>query len=149
MGNSHNLDDKYTAESGSVFMSGTQALVRLPMAQMRRDKAQGLNTAAYVTGYRGSPLGAYDQQLTRFGLSLSLLDEDERLSQTMTLSNGAVVSLGREERDFRMSRFLDVYERIAANAGDKPLSFDMRYGNGFALRVDDPLEDVLPEGTNE
>lgn len=63
MGSSHHLDDKYTAESGSVFMSGTQALVRLPMAQMRRDKAQGLNTAAYVTGYRGSPLGAYDQQL--------------------------------------------------------------------------------------
>lgn len=63
MGSSHNLDDKYTAESGSVFMSGTQALVRLPMSQMRRDKAQGLNTAAYVTGYRGSPLGAYDQQL--------------------------------------------------------------------------------------
>jgi len=63
MGISHNLDDKYTAESGSVFMSGTQALVRLPMAQMRRDKALGLNTAAYVTGYRGSPLGAYDQQL--------------------------------------------------------------------------------------
>ncbi len=63
MGRSHNLDDKYTAESGSVFMTGTQALVRLPMAQIRRDRAAGLNTAAFVTGYRGSPLGAYDQQL--------------------------------------------------------------------------------------
>jgi len=57
------LEDKYTAETGSVFMNGTQALVRLPMAQMRRDRRAGLNTAAYVTGYRGSPLGAYDQQL--------------------------------------------------------------------------------------
>jgi len=59
------LDDKYTAQTGDVFMSGTQALVRLPMAQMRRDRAAGLDTAAFVTGYRGSPLGAYDQQLQR------------------------------------------------------------------------------------
>ncbi|MFK7852702.1 MAG: indolepyruvate ferredoxin oxidoreductase family protein [Granulosicoccus sp.] len=63
MGSSHKLEDKYTAQSGSVFMSGTQALVRLPMAQMRRDRALGLNTAAFVTGYRGSPLGSYDQQM--------------------------------------------------------------------------------------
>lgn len=46
-------------------MTGTQALVRLPMAQMRRDVSQGLNTGAFVTGYRGSPLGGYDQQLMR------------------------------------------------------------------------------------
>ncbi len=63
MGTSHSLSDKYTAESGTVFMSGTQALVRLPMVQMRRDKLRGLNTATYITGYRGSPLGGYDQQL--------------------------------------------------------------------------------------
>ena len=44
-------------------MTGTQALVRLPMVQMRRDQAAGINTAAFVTGYRGSPLGSYDQQL--------------------------------------------------------------------------------------
>ncbi len=59
------LDDKYTAESGHVFMTGTQALVRLPMEQHRRDKAAGLNTAGFITGYRGSPLGGYDQQLHR------------------------------------------------------------------------------------
>ena len=63
MGMKHSLDDKYTAESGSVFMTGTQALIRLPMAQMRRDSRNGLNTAAFITGYRGSPLGSYDQQL--------------------------------------------------------------------------------------
>ncbi len=59
------LDDKYTAESGSVFLSGTQALVRLPMTQMRRDRASGLNTAVFISGYRGSPLGGYDQQLVK------------------------------------------------------------------------------------
>ncbi len=59
------LDDKYTALEGRVFLSGLQALVRLPMAQMRRDRAAGLDTAAFITGYRGSPLGGYDQQLER------------------------------------------------------------------------------------
>ena len=51
------LDDKYALESGRVFITGTQALVRLPMMQRQRDLAAGLNTACYVTGYRGSPLG--------------------------------------------------------------------------------------------
>lgn len=54
------LDDKYTATEGRVFMNGTQALVRLPLVQMRRDKEAGLNTGAFISGYRGSPIGAYD-----------------------------------------------------------------------------------------
>ncbi len=54
------LDDKYTATEGKVFMNGTQALVRLPMVQMRRDRAAGLNTGAFISGYRGSPVGGYD-----------------------------------------------------------------------------------------
>ncbi|WP_398479141.1 indolepyruvate ferredoxin oxidoreductase family protein [Tardiphaga sp.] len=57
------LDQKYTQGSGHIFLTGIQALVRLPMAQVRRDRAEGLNTSAFVTGYRGSPLGGYDQQL--------------------------------------------------------------------------------------
>ena len=57
------LDDKYTQESGVVFMSSVQALVRLPIVQKRRDVAAGLNTAGYITGYRGSPLGVYDMAL--------------------------------------------------------------------------------------
>ena len=59
------LDDKYTLESGRVFLTGIQALVRLPMEQRRRDLAAGRNTAGYISGYRGSPLGAFDQQLVR------------------------------------------------------------------------------------
>ena len=57
------LDDKYALDSGRVFLTGTQALVRLPLMQRRRDAAAGLDTAAYISGYRGSPLGTYDQQL--------------------------------------------------------------------------------------
>ena len=59
------LDDKYDLASGRVFLTGTQALVRLPMMQRQRDLANGLNTAAFISGYRGSPLGALDQQLWR------------------------------------------------------------------------------------
>lgn len=57
------LDDKYTLDRGRAFMSGVQALVRLPMLQRARDLAVGLNTAGFVSGYRGSPLGGYDQAL--------------------------------------------------------------------------------------
>ena len=54
------LDDKYTARTGRIFVTGIQALVRLPLVQRQRDLAAGLNTAGFVTGYRGSPLGTLD-----------------------------------------------------------------------------------------
>ena len=57
------LDDKYTLDRGRAFMSGVQALVRLPMLQQQRDRAAGLDTAGFISGYRGSPLGTYDQSL--------------------------------------------------------------------------------------
>lgn len=57
------LDDKYDLDSGKVYITGTQALVRLPIIQKQRDKLSGLNTAAFISGYRGSPLGMYDKAL--------------------------------------------------------------------------------------
>lgn len=57
------LEAIYNSESGSMFMTGIQALVRLPLMQRRLDRSQGLKTAGLISGYRGSPLGAYDQQL--------------------------------------------------------------------------------------
>ncbi|PUE50233.1 indolepyruvate ferredoxin oxidoreductase [Limnohabitans sp. 2KL-1] len=57
------LDDKYSLDVGRAFMSGVQALVKLPMLQRQRDALQGKNTAGFVSGYRGSPLGSYDQSL--------------------------------------------------------------------------------------
>ena len=59
------LSDKYDLSKKQVLLSGTQALVRMMLMQAARDKAAGLNTAGYVTGYRGSPLGAVDFQMTR------------------------------------------------------------------------------------
>ena len=66
------LDSKYDQESGAVYLTGIQALVRLPMDQMRRDRRAGLNTAAFISGYEGSPLGGYDMALARVK---RLLDE--------------------------------------------------------------------------
>jgi indolepyruvate ferredoxin oxidoreductase len=61
----YELLDRYRRESGRVFLTGTQALVRIPLMQRTLDKAAGLNTAGFISGYRGSPLGAYDQELWR------------------------------------------------------------------------------------
>ncbi|MBV8119748.1 MAG: indolepyruvate ferredoxin oxidoreductase family protein [Alphaproteobacteria bacterium] len=57
------LDDKYILDKGRVYLTGTQALVRLPMTQRQHDAAAGLNTAGFISGYRGSPLGGLDQNL--------------------------------------------------------------------------------------
>src|SRR5438128_1657029 len=57
------LEDKYAQDSGQVFLTSLQALVRLPLEQARRDRAAGLKTAGYVTGYRGSPITTLDAQL--------------------------------------------------------------------------------------
>ncbi len=57
------LDDKYILSQGSIYLTGTQALVLLPLLQRRLDVAAGRNTAGYISGYRGSPVGGYDQAL--------------------------------------------------------------------------------------
>jgi indolepyruvate ferredoxin oxidoreductase len=59
------LDDKYSLDYGHAFMSGVQALVKLPMLQRVRDQRIGKNTAGFISGYRGSPLGTYDQSLVK------------------------------------------------------------------------------------
>ncbi len=61
------LDDKYSLDYGRAFMSGVQALVKLPMLQRLRDAKAGKNTAGFISGYRGSPLGGYDQALWKAG----------------------------------------------------------------------------------
>ncbi len=57
------LDDKYVKDTGRIYLNGVQALVRLPLMQRQRDAAAGIETAGFISGYRGSPLGAYDYAL--------------------------------------------------------------------------------------
>lgn len=72
--NAVGLDDKYDLSVERVFVSGTQALVRLTLLQKERDRRAGLNTAGFVTGYRGSPLGALDQNFERAAKVLAPAD---------------------------------------------------------------------------
>lgn len=89
--------------------------------------------AALLGNYR-----LYQQQLAAINLNLALLDEDDRHSQTLVLSNNVTVQLGYEHHLLRMDRFMDVYPRLADQFADDisestALSFDMRYSNGFSL----------------
>ena len=59
------LDDRYRFAGAPYYLNGTQSLVRLTQLEKRRRAAQGRNTAVYVTGYRGSPLGMLDQAMER------------------------------------------------------------------------------------
>src|SRR5581483_858606 len=68
------LDDKYRLEAKRIYLSGVQALVRLPMLQRQRDRASGLNTGGFISGYRGSPLGMYDHALWRAKSHLAAQD---------------------------------------------------------------------------
>ncbi|MDZ4350980.1 MAG: indolepyruvate ferredoxin oxidoreductase family protein [Xanthomonadaceae bacterium] len=67
----YTLEDKYRRETGRIYLSGVQALVRLPLMQRRRDIGAGLNTAGFISGYRGSPLGGFDLELWRAGKHLA------------------------------------------------------------------------------
>ena len=64
------LDDKYDLSKQKIFLTGTQAIARMLLVQRERDRRDGLNTAGFVSGYRGSPLGGLDQQLARAGKQL-------------------------------------------------------------------------------
>src|SRR4029077_19913503 len=61
----YQLSDRYDRERGRVFLTGTQAIVRVVLDQAKRDRAAGLDTAGFVSGYRGSPLGGVDLELWR------------------------------------------------------------------------------------
>jgi indolepyruvate ferredoxin oxidoreductase len=141
------LEDKYTLETGRVYLTGTQALVRLTLMQKALDKAHGRNTAGYVTGYRGSPLGALDQE---FGQARHLLDASDIKFQPAVNEDLAATALwGSQQLNmFEGAKFDGVFGiwygkgpgvdrtgdvfRHANMAGTAP------YGGVLALAGDDP-----------
>ena len=89
------LDDKYLREEGRAFMTGIQALVRLPLDRKRLDRKLGLNTAGFISGYRGSPLGGYDQQLAA---AKKLLDaHDVKVWEGLNEDLGATAVWGSQQ----------------------------------------------------
>src|SRR6516165_6067145 len=128
------LDDKYTQSGGRVFLSSNQALVRLPLDQARRDRAAGLKTAGYISGYRGSPLGVYDAAL--WGAQKLLDEHDIRFVPGLNEELAATAIRGTQELDwFGESRFQGV--------------FGMWYGKGLGVdRACEALKLANFEGTS-
>jgi len=93
------LNDRFDLTKSPVLLNGTQALVRLMLIQKARDRAAGLNTAGYVTGYRGSPLGAVDMQMTRAGKVLA--EHDVRFQAGLNEDLAATALWGSQQAELR------------------------------------------------
>ncbi|MBV9756400.1 MAG: indolepyruvate ferredoxin oxidoreductase family protein, partial [Alphaproteobacteria bacterium] len=89
------LDDKYAVDIDRVYLTGTQALVRLPLLQRELDRRAGLNTACFITGYRGSPLGALDIQL--WAARERLKDEHVRFQPAVNEESAATAVWGSQQ----------------------------------------------------
>ena len=99
------LSDNLWAERGQVFLTGTQALVRLLLMQRNRDAAQGLNTQGFVSGYRGSPLGMLDQAIWKVGKKFS--DHGVRFVPAVNEELGATQVLGTQRVESDPERTVD------------------------------------------
>ncbi|WP_339863570.1 indolepyruvate ferredoxin oxidoreductase family protein [Paremcibacter congregatus] len=101
----YQLDDRYKRTSGQIFLTGTQALVRIPLLQAEADKKAGLNTAGFISGYRGSPLGNYDRELWTCGATLKEHNItftpgiNEELAATAVLGSQQVETSGHADYD--------------------------------------------------
>jgi indolepyruvate ferredoxin oxidoreductase len=128
------LDDKYALERGRAYLTGIQALVRLPMLQRSRDRAAGLNTAGFISGYRGSPLGGLDQA---FGRAKKFLDQHHIVFQPGVNEDLAATALWGTQQ---VNLFPDArYDGV----------FGMWYGKGPGVdRCGDVLRHANAAGTS-
>jgi len=132
------LADKYRLERGQVFMTGTQALVRLALMQRQLDLKAGLNTGGYISGYRGSPLGAFDQQLW---MVRNLLDEHHIKFQAGLNEDLAATAIwGTQQFDLAGRTDLVKYDGV----------FGMWYGKGPGVdRTGDAFRHANLAGTHK
>jgi indolepyruvate ferredoxin oxidoreductase len=93
------LDDKYDLNQSHVFVTGYQALIRACLMQKERDRRAGLNTAGYVTGYRGSPLGGLDQQFMR--AASQLVSADIKFQAGLNEDLAATALWGTQQAELR------------------------------------------------
>ncbi|MFN3960887.1 MAG: indolepyruvate ferredoxin oxidoreductase family protein [Parvularculaceae bacterium] len=124
----YDLDDRYRRRAGRVFLTGTQALVAILLHQRRLDRAAGLNTAGFVSGYRGSPLGAVDQALWR--AKKFLAEEQIEFLPAINEDLAATAVLGTQQVELEESRAVDGV-------------FSMWYGKGPGV---DRAGDALKHG---
>ena len=129
------LADRFDLTKSPVLLNGTQALVRLVLAQAARDKAAGLHTAGYVTGYRGSPLGAVDLQMAR---AKTVLEEsDVRFEPGLNEDLAATALWGSQQAELR-------------DEGKYDGVFGLWYGKGPGVdRSGDVMRHANMAGTSE
>ncbi|MGA1762608.1 MAG: indolepyruvate ferredoxin oxidoreductase family protein [Gammaproteobacteria bacterium] len=129
------LLDKYTKRNGSIFISGVQSLVRLPLIQKDKDVSNKLNTAGFISGYKGSPLGGYDLELSR---AQNFLDEKSIFHQPGLNEEIAATSVwGSQQGEF-------------LNRGKFDGVFGIWYGKGPGVdRAMDALKHANAAGTSK
>ncbi|MDH5520758.1 MAG: indolepyruvate ferredoxin oxidoreductase family protein, partial [Acidimicrobiia bacterium] len=155
----YSLDDRYANDEGRVFLTGIQALARVPMEQLRIDAARGLNTAVFLSGYQGSPLGGFDQEMARAVKRVPDLDivckpgVNEELAATAVMGSQVAPTLEGSRYDGvigywygkapGIDRASDAL-RHAVYAGSHPL------GGAVALVGDDPAckSSTLPSSSD-
>ncbi|HEX6012465.1 MAG TPA: indolepyruvate ferredoxin oxidoreductase family protein, partial [Geminicoccaceae bacterium] len=101
----YTLDDRYRRDRGRILITGIQALVRLPLMQWRLDRARGLTTAGFVSGYRGSPLAGYDQALWQARRLLEA--EDVRFEPAVNEALAATAVYGTQQVEAEARRKVD------------------------------------------
>ncbi|MBI28737.1 MAG: hypothetical protein CFH21_00603 [Alphaproteobacteria bacterium MarineAlpha5_Bin11] len=129
------LDDKYKLNEGIRFITGSQALVRLALVQSRIDKRNNLKTAGYISGYRGSPLGGFDQQILK---NIRYINENNIFFQPGINEELAATSLWGTQQS-------NLY-----NEGKYDGVFGIWYGKGPGVdRAGDALKHVNLAGTSK
>ena len=167
----YRLEDSLGATSGPIFLTGTQALVRLPLMQRALDAARGIDTAGFISGYRGSPLGGYDQQLWRAQARLDAANLrflpaiNEELAATAVLGSQQVESDARRTvaaafglwygKGPGVNRAADALKHghargASPNGGVLVEHFDKgaAYGHQTGLRHRITLTQIAPAGTS-
>jgi indolepyruvate ferredoxin oxidoreductase len=167
------LQDKFSQERGRIYLSGIQALVRLPLDQHRADRRRGLNTATFISGYRGSPLGGFDQTLERhakllqesnvvfssglnedlgatavFGSQMAGLFPDPKYDGVLGIWYGKAPGVDRTGDVFKHANYAGVGKNggVLALAGDDPLSKSSTLPSHSEVALYDALMPVIFPG---
>ncbi len=143
----YQLDDRYLADTGTVFLTGIQALARLPIEQLRADRRAGRNTAAFVSGYPGSPLGGYDRTVASAAALVSALPIVCRPGLNEELAASAVMGsqLAAAQPDCRYDGIVGIWygkspgvDRAADALRHAVYAGTSMHGGAVALVGDDP-----------
>ena len=127
----YELGDRYHRESGRVFLTGTQALVRIALMQRTLDRAAGLNTAGFVSGYRGSPLASVDMELWR--AEKFLQESNIRFLPAVNEELAATAMLGTQQLESDPTREVDGVFGIwyAKGPGVDRAGDGLKHGNAY------------------